>query len=87
MVMRKDPWRVRKCEKECDAKKTRKTYAKAGRENKSTTTLYMKCEKLPLGPNTTHTGVHGKLQHFRPDHNRVWGRSVQLSVTKIVDIL
>ena len=87
MMLRKDPWRVRECEEKSDAKKARKTNVKAERENKSTTTLYMKCEKLPLEPNTTHTSVHGKLQHFRPDHNRVWGRSVQLSVAKIVDIL
>ena len=64
-----------------------KTYAKAGKENKSTTTFYMKRERLPLEPNATRSGVHSELQHFRPDHDRVRRRSVQVSVTEIVDVL
>jgi len=62
-------------------------YAKMGKENKSTTTLYMKHERLPLEPNATHTGVHGEPQRFRLDHDRVRRRSVQMSVTEIVDVL
>ena len=62
-------------------------YVKTGRENKSTTTFYMKSEKLLLEPTNTRAGVHGELQHFRPDHDRVWRRSVQVSVTEIVDVL
>jgi len=46
----------------------------------------MKSEKLPLEPNATCTGIHGQLQYFRPDHDRVWRRSVQVSVTEIVDV-
>ena len=60
---------------------------RGGKARKSTTALYMKREKLPLEPDATRTGVHGKLQHFRPDHDRVWRRGVQVSVTEIVDVL
>lgn len=62
-------------------------YAKTGRGSKSTTTLYMKREKSPLEPDTTHTGIRDKRHHIRSDHNRVWRWSVQVSVTEIVDVL
>ena len=73
--------------RESDAKKAWKTYAKARVENKSTTTLYMKREKLPRVPNTIHPNVRGELQHFRPYHDRIRRRSVQMSVTEVVDVL
>lgn len=70
-------------EKRCEGWKT---YAKARTENKSTT-LYMKHEKLPRIPNTVRTCVRCELQHFRLYHDWVRRRSVQMSVTEVVDIL
>ena len=87
VVLREYPWRARECEMKNDVREARKIYAKAGRESKNATTFYMKREKSPLEPNAAHTGVHGELQHFRPDHDRVRRRSVQVPVTEIVGVL
>ena len=43
--------------------------------------------KSPLKPNVAHTSIRGEWQYFRPNHDRVWRRSVQVSVTEIVGIL
>ena len=39
-----------------------------------------KTRKISLEPTATRIGIHGKFQHFRLDHNRVWGWNVQMSV-------
>jgi len=56
-------------------------------ENKSTTTLYMKRGKSPLEPSVARTSIRGERQYFCPDRDRVWRRSVQVSVTEIVGVL